>query len=91
MIHRQKRYLEVCRQPLEYEEDKPLQRLINLMAYTRGAYEIENSRVLVCVKNLGVKKTGMMCLLATQFLLIYAFSGSKQWHILCSYGSWCLR
>jgi hypothetical protein len=58
VIHRQKRYLNVCRQPLEYEWDKPLQRLVNLKTYASGAYEIETSRVLVYVKNLGAKKTG---------------------------------
>lgn len=56
MVHDQSDTGEQCKAPLGYVEDHPLAGLITLKKFVEGGHEIVNSKILVCVKSIGVKK-----------------------------------
>lgn len=46
----------LCRTPIGYDKSKPLDGLITLENFMNGGYDIENVKILVCIKAVGAQK-----------------------------------
>lgn len=59
MIHETSDAAKQCKSPLGYEEGQSLPKLVTLKDYLNGEHENGGVKILVCVKSIGPKKTGM--------------------------------
>lgn len=56
MVHIQSDEGKLCKIPLGYTEGTTLPKLITLRNYIDGGWEIDDVRIMVCVKSIGSKK-----------------------------------
>ena len=46
--------------PLGYQEGRPLQDVMTLQNFNQGGFDVVDAKILVVVKSIGHKKTGMI-------------------------------
>jgi hypothetical protein len=49
----------ICRTPLGHTEGEPLEGLMTLRNFEDGGHELDGAKILVCVKSVGGRKTGL--------------------------------
>ena len=58
MVHDSSDEGSICNGPLGYQQGQPLSGLMTLQNFVDGGYEVIDSKILVVVKSVGVKKKG---------------------------------
>jgi hypothetical protein len=56
MFHENSDIGTMCKKPYGYMESQPLPGLITVKNFTDGGYDIDNCKLLVCVKSIGARK-----------------------------------
>jgi hypothetical protein len=56
MLHERNDSDILCRRPYRYKENQGLPGLMTLKNFTNGGYDVEECKVLVCVKSIGARK-----------------------------------
>lgn len=46
----------LCKMPLGYKENKELEGLMTLKNFIEGGYDVDDGKILVCVKSIGTKR-----------------------------------
>ncbi|KAI9695113.1 MAG: hypothetical protein M1820_008881 [Bogoriella megaspora] len=59
MVHENSDDSTVCKAPVGYKKGQPLPGLMTLKNFIDGGYDVDDGKLLTCVKSIGPKKTGM--------------------------------
>ena len=59
MLHALHENMSICRMPLNYHLGGPLDKHFTLASFISGNHEIEGVRLIVCVKSIGARKSGI--------------------------------
>lgn len=59
MVHEASGAGKQCKVPLGYEDGQSVSKLVTLKDYLNSEHERDGVKILVCVKSIGPKKTGM--------------------------------
>jgi len=60
MVHENSDDGTLCRRPLGYRQGQPLNGLMTFQNFIDGGFDIPDTKVLLVVKSIGSKKTGMV-------------------------------